>query len=471
MFDIENEIYIGFKNPDDAPSPALPLQQKLLQGKHKHTLAAGSLGWGKTDWLMVQLIIEAMTFKNNVIVLGRKTLAALKKSTIISFFDIVDHRLIRKHDKQDQCVTFINGSRLFYMQLDESREAVQKVKSMNIGAVFVDQIEEISENTWIACIGQLRRKLSSRRSFATANPAGHDWVWKRFVRRGGMNENYTLVEGQIWREDVPPPKCQADVKEIYCDNPNLTWDYIVDRLSQPERWVQRFVYGSWDNYEGLVWDMFDEKIHGIKPFEIPSWWNRYVVMDYGHRNPTAVGFFAVSGDGDVYLYDLHYEADQWVDYHSEMIWRKVGDDVITRWLADPSIFHSRGGLATDTTIGGQYEEYGLYWDSAINDVDGGLDKVARYLRCNEQTGMPKFFYFEKPELEPFIEEMQNYRWDDKQGVKTGVSEKPIKKDDHACDVLRYFVNYIEESAEPERINGTPKWLKNAKTAKNGWKVV
>jgi PBSX family phage terminase large subunit len=470
MIEQGSDIYIGFRNADSDPSPALPAQETLLKSRQKHVLAAGSLGWGKTDWLVVQVIIEAMSFKNNLIVLGRKTLAALKKSTLISLFDIIDHRLILKHDKQDQCITFINNSKVFYMQLDESREAVQKVKSMNIGAVFVDQIEEISENTWIACIGQLRRKNASRRSFATANPAGHDWVWKRFVKKGGMNENYFLVEGKIWREDVPPPTKQSDVKPIYCDNSNLTWDYIVDRLAQPERWVKRFVFGSWDNYEGLVWDMFDEKVHGIKPFEIPHWWNRYVVLDHGHRNPTAVGFFAVSGDGDVYLYDLHYQAGEWVDHHAGAIWSKIGEDQITRFLADPSIFHNRGGLATDTTIAGQYEEYGLFWDSAMNDVNGGLDRVARYLKADAMTGTPKFYYFNTPQVEPFVEEMQNYRWDDKEGVKTALTEKPIKKHDHACDVLRYFINYMDESVEPLPINRSPQWLKG-KQSTNSWKVI
>ena len=71
------DIYIGFKNADGEPSDALPKQKELIQCREKHVLAAGSLGWGKTDWLMVQLILEAVSFPNNVILLGRKNLSSL----------------------------------------------------------------------------------------------------------------------------------------------------------------------------------------------------------------------------------------------------------------------------------------------------------------------------------------------------------------------------------------------------------
>ena len=463
------DIYIGYRDADGNPSPALLSQRRLMETTEKHILAAGSLGWGKTDWLIVQAITEAISFKNNVILLGRKTLSALKKSTLVSFFDLVDPKLITRHDRAEQSITFLNGSKIFYMQLDESREAMQKVKSMNLGSVMVDQIEEISDNVWTACVGQMRRRNASRRSFATANPNGHSWVWKRWIRKGGR-KGYYCEQGAIWREDVPPPRSQAEVTPMHCDNPNLPWDYIVDRLEQPERWVKRYVFGSWDNFEGLVWSEFDEATHLIKPFEIPDWWHRYVVLDHGHRNPTAVLFFAVDGDGDIYIYACHYEADQWIDYHAEQIWRKVGNDAITRWLADPSIFHVRGGMSSDVSIAGQYEEYGIFFEKADNDKQAGIDRVAKYLKVDEGLGKPKLFVFDKPSLDPFVDEITNYRWDNiGEGIKNN-REEPKKKDDHAMDCLRYAINHFEESGIRITKGMIPQWLKGKQT-RNSWKVV
>jgi PBSX family phage terminase large subunit len=463
------DCYVGFRNGDGEPSDALLSQRRLLDSNEKHVLAAGSLGWGKTDWLIVQATIEALSFPKNVILMGRKTLGALKKSTLVSFFDLVDPKIVTRHDKAEQSITFLNGSKIFYMQLDESREAMQKVKSMNLGAVMIDQIEEITENVWIACIGQMRRKNSSRRSFATANPNGHSWVWNRWIKKGGR-KGYFCEQGAIWREGVPPPRSQDEVTLMHCDNPNLPWDYIVDRLEQPERWVRRYVYGSWDNFEGLVWSDFNEATHLIKPFEVPKWWNRYVVLDHGHRNPTAVLFFAVDGDGDIYIYDCHYEADQWIDYHAEQIWRKVGHDAITRWLADPSIFHVRGGMSTDVTIAGQYEEYGLYFERADNDKKAGIDRVAKYLAIDPVLGKPKLYVFDRPALDPFIEEITDYRWNDIGSGLSNNKEEPRKKNDHAMDSLRYAINHFEESGHRMPNTIQPEWLKET-ADKGSWKLV
>ena len=464
------DIYLGFKDADGKPSAALSSQEKLMKTSSKHILAAGSLGWGKTDWLVLQAVIEALSFKRNVVVLGRKTLSALKKSTLVSFFDLIDPRLIKRHDRQEQSITFLNDSKIFYMQLDESREAMQKVKSMNIGSVCVDQIEEITENVWIACIGQMRRKNSSRRSFATANPNGHSWVWKRWIKKGGRKA-YEAVEGAIWREGVPAPKNQKEVSPLYCDNINLPWDYIKDRLEQPERWVRRYVYGSWDNFEGLVWSEFDENTHLIKPFEIPKWWNKYVILDHGHRNPTAVILAATSDDGDIFIFDGHYEANQWIDYHAEVIWKKVGDYQISQWLADPSIYHVRGGMGHDLTIAGQYEEYGIFWDKADNDKKAGIDRVARYLKIDKELGKPRIFVFDKPDLEMFVEEITDYRWQDLGGsVSKNDPEEPIKKNDHMMDCLRYLINFIDISHQPNKAPD-PYWLQKKDSSNtSGWKI-
>ena len=278
------------------------------------------------------------------------------------------------------------------------------------------------------------------------------------------------AKGAREREDIPGPKCQKDVTILHCANPYLPWDYIVDRLEQPKRWVRRYVFGSWDNFEGLVWSDFDENTHVIKPFEIPVWWHRYVVMDHGHRNPTAALFFAVSETNDIYLYDMHYKADEWIDFHAEEIWRKVGTQEITRWLADPSIWHVRGGMSTDVTIGAQYEEYGIYFEKADNDVAAGIDRVAKYMQLDDATQKPKFYVFDKPCMDPFIEEVTDYRWEDMGGDKKNISEKPMKKNDHSMDALRYMINHIETSVRPQTKRIPPQWLQK-KIKKDNWKIV
>ena len=73
-------------------------------------------------------------------------------------------------------------------------------------------------------------------------------------------------------------------------------------------------------------------------------------------------------------------------------------------------------------------------------------------------------------MDPFIEEITDYRWEDYGGDKKNASEKPMKKNDHAMDALRYMINHIETSVKPQPKRIPPEWLQK-KISKHNWKTV
>src|SRR5690606_3632783 len=80
-----------------------------------------------------------------------------------------------------------NGSVVIFRSMDEPN----KYKSLNLGAFYVDELSEIDESVWLMLESRLRRNTVSRRTgFATTNPEGHNWVWKKFVRDDGKNPDY-----------------------------------------------------------------------------------------------------------------------------------------------------------------------------------------------------------------------------------------------------------------------------------------
>ena len=54
--------------------------------------------------------------------------------------------------------------------------------------------------------------------------------------------------------------------------------------------------------EGTAFPEFTEAIHVCKPFRIPSWWRRWRGNDPGYADPFYFCWFAVSPDGQVYIY-------------------------------------------------------------------------------------------------------------------------------------------------------------------------
>lgn len=444
-------IYIGYMTDDNVPTQPLP-KQVLLHTRfkdNKHSLGDGSFGWGKTDAMVLRCIDEAMKYPGNVCLLGRKFLSSFLTSTLDSLLAHLPDELILRHNKQEHEIELIPPyrSKILYMQLDASREALKKINSMNLGFFGVDQIEEIEEEVFLALNGRLRRKRSSRKSLSTCNPNGHSWVYHRFVRHKGPEQNdYGHVSGHIWKEGIPAPTCQEEVIIEYCDNPYLDWDYIRDMLlNMPDRWVKRYIYGDWDNFEATIWpeakaEPWADGGHIVKPFNIPDWWNRYVILDHGHRNPTAVLFVAVDGDGNWWIYDCHHAAGYWVDYHAAIIKTKIGDDNIYGYLADPTIFDEH---ESEATIGRQYEDLGLYFEKANRDVPGGIDNVGRAFKER------RIRVFDLPQFDPFWTEVLDYSWDDI-GRSLSEKERPKKINDHFPDVLRYMANHLYASLQPEK---------------------
>lgn len=461
---------LGFKDPEGKISPPLPIQQQAfdLRLRYRHVLKVGSFGTGKSEWLCQNILRDAIQFPGNLILTGRKKLDWFKSSTLPILLDSIPVGVMLKHDKVNHVITVKTTGKpsvIMYRQLDSSREALKQINSMNLGLFAPDQAEEIDEEVFNAAIGRLRRPKSARQSVLAANPAGHNWLWQRWVNKRGGYE-YGYIEGRMWQKDVPPPTCQAEVTLAVSDNPFLPWDYIASLLNDyPEHWKDRYIYCGWDNFEGLVYPMWDSNVHLVKPHNIPSWYNRYIAMDHGHRHPTAVGWWFTDEDGNAVLYDLHYQAGKWVEYHSEVIKSKsrlnrTKLEEVKAWIADPSIFHEQ----RETMLSDEYEEYGIEWEPANNDINGGINRVASYLEIDPKLktpkhpeGQPRLFVFDKPETRPFVDEIGNYQWEDLsvRSYSTKRQEKPKKRDDDCMDMMRYMINWLKDSVKPEKKKKDP----------------
>lgn len=474
--------YVGFKDEHDNPTAALPVQNEAIQlrDKFKNILFAGSYATGKTVTLCLMMLWDAIDYPGNMILTGRKKLKWFKSSTLNVLMSMIPSELLLKWDKQENEIIIRSKdpnkpSKIMYRQLDTSREALDEIQNMEIGLFAPDQIEQLDEEVLDAAAGRLRKKNSARQVFATCNPRGRNWVWKKWIDGQGGKE-YGYVESKMWTKGVPAPECQADVTFEHTDNPYLTDDYIRNMLNTyPDKWLDRYVFGSWDDFEGLIYPMWRDDIHLVKPFEIPYWWNRLIDYDFGHRNPTAIGWNGISGDGDLFLYDLHYEAGQWIEYHSNVLKIKSeqnGTDLddVYGWPADPSIFSKQ----REVTIAEEWEGHNIYWDRANNDIPGGINRMASYLLPDEKLkspqypyGKPKFFAFDIPAMEPFVEEIKNYTWDDLHPAK---AEMPEKKNDHSMDRQRYSINWIEDSKETV-IAHEPRFLQQRAGLGRSWMSV
>ena len=384
------------------------------------------MGSGKSKSGAAETIKIANHFRNNLILVGRATYPELRDTTwreLLDFEVEVDGKivpfvaspLVKSYNKAEHRLTLINGTEIIGRSLLDSFD---KIKSLNLGAFWVDELTEVPEEIWLGLVGRLRRKGVWHTGFGTTNPEGHDWVWKRWVMN--PDSDHFLV--------------QASSR----DNPHLP-DGYVDSLvkNYPDEWVKRYVFGSFDTFSGLVYGEFkDEKPYVVKPFDIPKGWYRFVALDFGYRNPTAVLWFAVSPKGIAYVYDEFYATGKLVSETAEIIKAKNGSTKIQMYLGDPSMGNTSG--VSGRSVLDEFADAGLIIQKANNSVSAGINRVKE--RLKERTLV---FFANCVNLRT---EMQTYKWKDlKPGAVQDGPEKPVKKNDHAVDALRYGTVYLYDT--------------------------
>jgi hypothetical protein len=451
--------------------------QKQPSKIYKAVGICGSYATGKSYWLVMQAILNAISCPDSLSFIGRLTMPELRSTILTILDDMCPPELIRSHNKNEQWVKFYNGHTLYYMSLDDAKGAINKIKSLNLGWAGVDQLEEISEDIFFALKGRLRNMRGIRQFNFTANPEGHNWIWKRWVNQKGQHPREIMLEMAVWRKDAPVPtteQVEERAKELkkdpsdmvikdfpeyvnYTDNPNLPMDYLIDMLSWPDRIKNRYVFGSHEAYEGLIYETFDEKIHVIDPFDTSG--KEYVrvwAYDYGKRNPGCALALDVDGLGNIYvseeLYHPNLEISQW----KLMIRAKNRDKKVEGWVADPSI-HSeqiQGQLSVAARFLDRDDGSGwaINWergDNSAGAVQSGIDLLTGYLQQTQMTEGTPNVYFMRGRCPNTIEEIQDYRYKDFAESMTSAMkkardplEKPRKYKDHSMDALRYGVMYI-----------------------------
>lgn len=208
-----------------------------------------------------------------------------------------------KFKSQENSVTLWNGSIVIFRHLDSPKT----ILSMNLGGFYIDQAEEVDEEIFLTLQGRLRRQGVKRlQGYITGNPQGHNWVYYKF----GMDEalgSVNHVHNQDYRMITAPTFANID---------NLPADY-VDTLkrSYSQEWYERYVNGSWDVFEGQIFDL--TKVRGFD--KLPEMHMKFTACDPAISKDskacnTAFVTLGVAADGTIY--DLETVAEKWDFYET-----------------------------------------------------------------------------------------------------------------------------------------------------------
>ncbi len=257
-----------------------------------------------------------------------------------------------------------------------------------------------------------------------------------FDRKGDLFGTMTPLKGMTFVYDKiylsEDPEVWCEFME-WADNPYLDAGEIESLTSVLSADVlESRRYGRFIKNSGLVYPEFDENVHVIDPFPLPREWQDAMSIDPGLNNPLSCHWYAVDGDGNVFVVAEHYRAGKDVDWHAAEITAKCRElgwktDRYGRYSAyiDPAA--NQRTLSGLRSVSELFSERGIAVNPHVNkDLYSGISTVKSYLKGETA---PKLYIFRC--CVNLIRELKTYSW--------GSGDNPVKKDDHCLDELRYYL--------------------------------
>ena len=197
--------------------------------------------------------------------------------------------------------------------------------------------------------------------------------------------------------------------------------------------------GSWC---GAVYREFEPDKHVVKSFIIPDDWPMWVAVDYGHRNPNAAIFCAVSPEEVLYVFDEDHRHSATVMENCESILAKIErhggmfrfEDSCA--LIDPSTFNKtvpRG--ENQISIADLFMDEGLPVTRGIRTQT--MTETAMVAKVQRWFENGKIKMFDR--CEETIREHLSWKYKEDRDGEARKNEPFEDKDNHTCDCLKMII--------------------------------
>jgi len=303
---------------------------------------------------------------------------------------------------------------------DEKSET--RIRGLTLYGALLDEITTYPQSVFEQILA--RNSGENAKIFGTTNPdSPYHWLYQDYVQGAG-EKGYYIERFQLE------------------DSPFLPTDYVEFlRKTYSGLFYKRFVLGEWVAAEGVVYDMFDENRHVVDA--LPDKFERYVVgVDFGMQNPTVFLLIGVKQGTYYVIKEYFHEGRQagakTVDKYVKDFLDWIGDIIPATVYVDPSA----------QVLIEQFRAEGVSQvQEANSEVLEGIATVSRLL------GSDRLFVYRK--CEKTISQFYSYVWD-KKAQERG-EDKPLKRDDHIADALRYAIMGAVSRADWTPVTGVLRW--------------
>lgn len=370
----------------------------------------GPVRAGKSFIALVRWLEFIRNGPQGPLVICGKTEDTMKRNIINPLRTMVGRSLWYQPGKRE---IQLYGRTIYCISANDDR-AQGKIQGAEFAGALVDEATLLPESFFKMLLSRL--SVEGAQLFCSTNPdSPYHWLKRDFIDR--KNE----LDLKVFSFNIR-------------DNPSLTDKYITDLSKEYQgMWNQRYIQGLWVVAEGAVYDFFDEDLHTV---EVPPQNPIYYIcgVDAGTVNPCA---FSLIGYNPMtfpnmwlekeYKYDSKVEMRQKTDYEYAQDFMRFVDGYRVDYIyMDPSA----------TSLKQEFMRNGI--ENVLEAKNDVLDGI-RYMGQLLSNGTFKI----GKNCTETIKEIYNYLWDSK-SAETGI-DKPIKRNDHVLDSLRYalFTHFFE----------------------------
>lgn len=377
--------------------------------------------FGKTVLALVKIIALALSKRKSNIWYICPTYKQAEMIAWKMLKDMLPREVIVSTNEVKLSIQLSNGSEICL----KGAENEDSLRGVGLDFVVLDEYAQMKPNVWDEIIRPMLTDKKGKALFI-GTPQGKNILYELYQRGANGEEGW------------------ASYRFKTIDNPFIEASEVEAARKQLPEVIYRQEYeASFEHYAGLCYPMFSIERHVINPIELEPYWRTFRAIDYGYINPFCCLWFAVSHTGEVYVIDEHYEAGKGLISHAEAI--KARKWACDYTYIDPSAnAHSRekGGIPYSVVM--ELNDLGIMAIPASKS-----DRNVGIARVGELFNTDKIKIFKN--CVNLIRELQDYRWKDAIDQVEDRKEEVVKKNDHACDALRYFITTREKASEvPEK---------------------
>ena len=401
----------------------LPSQEMIALDSANRVGVFGGYGCGKT-WIDFKNDEKHILITpNGESLIGADTLVQIENTVKKDLERDFPMEFVKHYSRQKNKITFENNHVLYYRPMASEGD----LRSYNLTRAHLLEASEIKHESYVQIQSRVRNdaaiiperhsdgspvvywdkkagkfikkmKYSWLQTVVESNPDS-GWIRNDFLYRSGKitlhhqtDQKYEVPAGfalPFVSSHIIPTKANFHLPADFEDNL---------RAGKPPWWVKRYLEGSFEYSEGLVYPSYVDSI--VNDFPIPDDWQRIIGFDYGLNDNSHFVFGAIDWDGtnpitgkpaifffaELVYNDMNIKGLS--DQYKKMLRRIVPMGSLYRTPAmDAKSYGLRQKTGNLKTLGTLFREYGCFFKPAH------MDMAARILHVNDFIANKRVFFF------------------------------------------------------------------------------